>query len=122
MAAKQTPEKTILVDCFICSISNAKSFKLSGRKVKSGDFLQKLKILLNDDSVLSSLTQFVLKNEFIVIRRTSSSRRSIVFTFGALVYLAVNWQKIVRKVFVNVLLSVVFIYNFYAFPCKPLKI
>ena len=60
MTSKVTPKKSLLIDCFICCKRNTKSYKLSGQKVQSCDFLQKLMVVLNDEHSYSSLMQFKL--------------------------------------------------------------
>ena len=67
MASKVTPKKNVFIDCFICCSRNAKPYELSGRKVKSSDFLQKLMVVLNDERSYSTLMQFELAKPIVKI-------------------------------------------------------
>ena len=52
-----TPLKINSVDCFVCYQSNSRCYQINGRKSKADGLKDKLRILLNDDSVLSVLSE-----------------------------------------------------------------
>ena len=52
-----SPLKTTSEICFVCDISNTRCYKLNSRKARSDGFFNKLKTLLDDVSLLSTLSE-----------------------------------------------------------------
>lgn len=53
--AKQTPVKIKNVDCFVCCVDTSRTINIHGRKSKNEGFLDKLNVIVNNESVFICL-------------------------------------------------------------------